>query len=391
MLWLGSPDSSALLRNLMENAAIAIAFAGPDGRIGYANPAFSDMLGYQPGESVALAVDDIMPRDALDDVRDQLRQLAVGEIEVCRAERLCPRKDGGAFWARMSVSMVRDDRTGRPLHLVVQLEDIDRQKLAEAALGKNEQRMNYALESAGQGVWDYDLNTKQMFYSRMWRLMRGFDPDEEVDSALDVWLARVHPEDRERIREIVRRQDSGELSYNAFEYRERHRDGRWIWILSRGKPVEWNPDRSPARIIGTDTDITKLKEEEALRRKNELAYDKNLIYTYTKEQDLIDTLDRHISTLEGLIKVSEFKANNLKTKLAELTSMAEMRKREGGSPRDDIRQNIDILQRQIAEEAQSIQSRRDQQQVLRDKFTRDLQRYRELKGLETTPSPPITK
>jgi diguanylate cyclase (GGDEF)-like protein/PAS domain S-box-containing protein len=265
--WPSSSDSSALLRHLMENVAIGIALVGPDRRIAYANPAFSDMLGYEPGECAALAVDDIVPHEAPDDVRDQLRRLAAGEIEIYRAERLCLRKDGGAFWGRMSVSRLRDDRTGSPIHLVVQLEDIGREKRAEAALVKNELRMNYALESAGQGVWDYDLNTKQMFYSRMWRLMRGFGPDEEIDSALDVWLTRVHPDDRERIHEIVRRQDSGELDYNAFEYRERRRDGRWIWILSRGKPVEWNPDRSPARIIGTDTDITELKEEEARRAK----------------------------------------------------------------------------------------------------------------------------
>jgi diguanylate cyclase (GGDEF)-like protein/PAS domain S-box-containing protein len=86
--------------------------------------------------------------------------------------------------------------------------------------------------------------------------------DEEVDGSREAWLKRVHPDDRERILEQSRRQDSGALAQNSFEYRERHRDGRWIWILSRGWPVEWMPDGSVARIIGTDTDITSLKLEE---------------------------------------------------------------------------------------------------------------------------------
>jgi diguanylate cyclase (GGDEF)-like protein/PAS domain S-box-containing protein len=82
----------------------------------------------------------------------------------------------------------------------------------------------------------------------------------------------VHPEDRKRILDQVRRQDSGELKYNEFEYRERHRNGHWVWILSRGKPVEWKPDGSVARILGTDTDISGLKEVES-----RLAAEKELV------------------------------------------------------------------------------------------------------------------
>ncbi len=74
---------------------------------------------------------------------------------------------------------------------------------------------------------------------------------------------RVHPDDRERILDESLRQDSGKLKQNSFEYRERHRDGHYMWILSRGRPMEWMPDGSVARIAGTDTDITSLKEQEA--------------------------------------------------------------------------------------------------------------------------------
>ncbi len=106
--------------------------------------------------------------------------------------------------------------------------DIERQKRAEDALAASERRWNHALESAGQGVWDHDLRRGgDVFYSRMWRIMRGFAPDEEVDGALDAWLERVHPDDRERLRETVAKQNAGEIPRNAFEYRERHRDGHY--------------------------------------------------------------------------------------------------------------------------------------------------------------------
>jgi diguanylate cyclase (GGDEF)-like protein len=97
----------------------------------------------------------------------------------------------------------------------------------------------------------------------MWRKMRGIGLDDPVDPSREAWLERVHPDDRERLIGETEQQNSGELRQNSFEYRERHRDGHYIWILSRGKPVELMADGSVARIIGTDTDITSLKLAEA--------------------------------------------------------------------------------------------------------------------------------
>jgi len=159
--------------------------------------------------------------------------------------------------------MFCDERTGKPTYLLLQVENIVQQKLAEAALVESDSRWNFALEGAGQGVWDHDLKNGRVFYSRVWRQMRGVGLDEEIDGSREGWLERVHPDDRDRIRNESIRQDSGKLAQNSFEYRERHRDGHWIWILSRGRPIEWMPNGSVARIIGTDTDITRLKDEAA--------------------------------------------------------------------------------------------------------------------------------
>lgn len=253
------PQSAQLLRTVMENAAVGMVLVSSAGRVTYANRAYAEMFGYSPDECIGLEATDLVHPDDRALAVDQLGQLIGGEIEQYRVERRYVRKDGSAFWAVASASLLRHEHTGAPFYTVVQLTDIDGQKRAEAALAESESRWNFALEGAGQGVWDHDLKNKRAFFSRTWKTMRGFAPDAEVDSSQEAWLARVHPDDRERILEEVRRQDSGEKRYNAFEYRERHQDGRWIWILSRGKPVEWLPDGKPARVIGTDTDITGLK------------------------------------------------------------------------------------------------------------------------------------
>jgi diguanylate cyclase (GGDEF)-like protein/PAS domain S-box-containing protein len=257
-------QSDALLRNVMENAAVGMALIGSGGRLVYANRAYAAMFGYAVEECIGLAAKDLVHGEDLTEAARDLDRLASGEIDSYRAERQFRRKDGSTFWGLVSTSALRDERSRRPIYVIAQITDIDQQKRAEAALADSESRWNFALEGAGQGVWDHDLRGRRAFYSRTWRTMRGFAPDEEVDGSFQSWMTRVHPDDRARIAAIVERQNSGELTYNAFEYREKHRNGQWIWILSRGKPVEWMPDGSVARIIGTDTDITSLKAIEAI-------------------------------------------------------------------------------------------------------------------------------
>ena len=255
--------SEALLRAVMENAAVGMGLIGTSGRLIYVNRAFAEMLGYEPAECIGFGPENLMHPDYVANAHDQLGRLVAGDADRYRAERRYLRKDGSTLWVLAAASVLRSELTGRALYSILQVTDIDRQKRAEAALAESESRWNLALEGGGQGVWDHDLRRKEVFYSRVWKLMRGLDPEGEANGANAEWLTRVHPDDRERVLTEVREQQSGEVDWNTFEYRERHRDGHWIWILSRGRPIEWLPDGSVARIVGTDTDITSLKAVQA--------------------------------------------------------------------------------------------------------------------------------
>lgn len=120
-----------------------------------------------------------------------------------------------------------------------------------------EARWKLALEGSDQGVWDCNLVVGTIYYSPVWRKMRGFDLLKEIDGDAEVWLALVHPDDQARLRETIRKQNSGKMPRNFFEYREQRRDGQWIWIQSGGEPVSWDKDGTPTRItriIGIDLD-----------------------------------------------------------------------------------------------------------------------------------------
>lgn len=252
--------NGALLRKIIDGAAIGMAVAGMDGRVLYSNRSFK--RDFSAGGDRSLCLTEIFETD---DRKAQaaLADVLAGRSAIHEGEYRCRTAEGGSMWAMVALSALESDVTAQPMYIIVQITNIDRRKAAESALLESESRWNFALEAARQGVWDHDSRTGQVFYSPMWRTMRGIPVDEVIDGRQELWLERVHPDDRERIRSTVTRQNLGDDGYDILEYRERRRDGRYIWILSRGKPVEWDAEGNVLRTVGTDTDITHLKEIEA--------------------------------------------------------------------------------------------------------------------------------
>ncbi len=265
----GSHD--ALLHNFVQNSSVATFLVDEKGYLVYANLAGATLLGFSLDECIGLDFTRQVHPDDLSQARKQAGDLISGKTGAFQAERRYLTKDGQAIWVLTSVSTM-PALDGHPPYFSVQAISIDRQKRAEAELTESERRWNFALESAGQGVWEADIVRGTVYYSAMWRRIRGFELDEFIDSSEAAWLQRVHPDDRDRIRDITSRQNSGEIKRNTFEYRERHKAGHYIWISSKGAPDAWAADGTPTRVIGTDTDITlnKLAEEEMLELSHRL-------------------------------------------------------------------------------------------------------------------------
>ena len=162
-----------------------------------------------------------------------------------------------------------------------------------------------ALDSARQGVWDYDITTGIKTYSETWREIRGLKPGVREPETDEDWLQAVHPDDRELARDQTERLNAGQLAEVNYEYRERHADGHWIWIMCRGRPIAWDHAGRPCRFVGTDTDISPLKASEdrikAVSRRLELALSSVQIgvWQYDVTRDLVDW-DARLRTIYGL-------------------------------------------------------------------------------------------
>ncbi|MFK0382283.1 EAL domain-containing protein [Agrobacterium sp. NPDC090273] len=146
--------------------------------------------------------------------------------------------------------------------LFAQLTDVTSQRRRENAIAFREKRWDSALVSAGLGVWDQNFATGEMYGSDIWRQIRGIRNDSELETDFERWAQKIHPDDREHTLHCIERQNAGDPAYAVFEYRERHEDGRWVWIECRGACVERDENGKPVRIVGTDADISQRKETE---------------------------------------------------------------------------------------------------------------------------------
>lgn len=139
--------------------------------------------------------------------------------------------------------------------------------LSKHALEISERRYSLTLESINDGLWDFNISTGVLFLSPQFYRMCGYEQGIFPPN-LEYWVSLIHPDDQERIRSLFNRALKNGDDF-SIEYRVKRSDDTFFWILARGKVVEWNPDGTAVRILGTHTDITSRKEiEEKLEEKS---------------------------------------------------------------------------------------------------------------------------
>lgn len=140
---------------------------------------------------------------------------------------------------------------------------------AEETLRISEERLKLALEGTEDGLWDWNVITGDVYFSPRWEAMLGF-AQGEVEPRVTLWESRVHPRDKAAVGKALNAHLQGRTPTYEAEYRIQAKDGRWLWILDRGKVVDRRPDGTPIRAVGTHTDITARKRaEDALRDSEE--------------------------------------------------------------------------------------------------------------------------
>jgi PAS domain S-box-containing protein len=144
-----------------------------------------------------------------------------------------------------------------------QQEQLQKQSQAntEAALRESEERLQLALAASGDGLWDCNIATGEVYLSDRWCEMLGY-AKSELSNDLTTWEKLIHPEDKSWVMEVLQShlQDSS-LPY-TFEYQMQTKSGEWKWIANHGKVVMWDNNDRPLRMIGIHRDISDRKRAE---------------------------------------------------------------------------------------------------------------------------------
>jgi diguanylate cyclase (GGDEF)-like protein/PAS domain S-box-containing protein len=134
-------------------------------------------------------------------------------------------------------------------------------------LYKSEERFSLAMRGANDGLWDWNLETDEVYYSPRWKSMLGYGEDE-IKNILSAWTSLVHPDDKDMVLEKVQDYIAGRADSFEVEMRMHHKSGHEIFVLSRAFLVTRESDGKPVRLVGTHVDITDRKKVEAFDDKN---------------------------------------------------------------------------------------------------------------------------
>ncbi len=145
--------------------------------------------------------------------------------------------------------------------MVAQLE-IDRklQRESQDALQRSEERFAAAVNGANDGLWDWDLKNDTVYFSPRWKSMLGY-AETEIGTSPNDWFALIHTEDQSYVRATFDAHLKGETEHVESEYRIRHADGTYLWVLCRGLAVRDSND-ALVRMAGSQSDITPRKRVE---------------------------------------------------------------------------------------------------------------------------------
>jgi diguanylate cyclase (GGDEF)-like protein/PAS domain S-box-containing protein len=227
--------------------------------IAWANPAFERMLGYGPGELTDTPTSQNYPNQAVYEEFGAKAYAVILAGEVFRSEVEHRRKDGSTVWLEASGAIL----DGQDTESLWSFVDITKRLEQAHALAVSEQRMDLALAGADLGLWDVEFPSGRISHNARLYTMVGYSPDE-LDVELNSLLSFLHPDDHGAYRHAFMATLRGDSPNLEAEFRLRHKDGHWVWVLSRGKVVERDSRHRAMRMAGTNLDISDRKRNEAL-------------------------------------------------------------------------------------------------------------------------------
>ena len=266
-----STNDAARFRAMIEASVDCVITIDAQSTIIEFNAAAEQTFGYRRDDVIGKPLTEkIIPPSLREGHRRGMAALLQGEASKIlgkRVEMPAMRSDGSEFPVELTVTQIAGQT---PSIFTAYLRDITDRVQAEAALRQSEARTRLLVKSSNIGLWDWNLVTNEVFFSPEWKRQLGCS-DDELPNHYGEWESRLHPEDREPTLRAVQDFREGRRADYDVEFRLRHKDGSWRWILTRADLTRDAAGR-PVRMMGCHIDISARKQAEKKLRESETRF-----------------------------------------------------------------------------------------------------------------------
>ncbi len=167
-----------------------------------------------------------------------------------------------SFWRKNSVYKLPSGE------IVATYSDETAAKHAETELVDQKRRLDNILQGTNVGTWEWNVQTGEARFNQRWAETIGYTLQELSPTSIDTWIKFAHPDDLVESNRLLQQCFSGETEHYDFEARMRHKNGKWVWVLDRGKVATRTKNGKPEWMYGTHQDITKRKQAEVVLKRS---------------------------------------------------------------------------------------------------------------------------
>ncbi|ACK69863.1 PAS/PAC sensor signal transduction histidine kinase [Gloeothece citriformis PCC 7424] len=220
------------------------------------NCPFWQAQGWSKAQEEYLDTDHLSPTQHY--LKAAIASSAKGEIVQCQVE--VRKKDHQITTVELTFKPVVNEQ-GEVILLIFQGRDMTTENNLEAKLLESEERWQLILQGTGDGIFDWNIITGEVYQSPWLKEMLGYQ-EQDMANTYEKWKNLVHPDDIEGVLAQIQAHLTQKTSRYLAEYRMRCADGTYKWILARGQ-AKWDEKGQPIRMVGFNQDISRQKEAEA--------------------------------------------------------------------------------------------------------------------------------